>query len=102
MQLEDWNWTFEERTEIQFKHFVMLGAKGMVLAYPTIRPNDSDDFYSKEQVQDHVRLASNAPRMYRCLQSVAKRLEILGIDDVGARALLQEVREELQVVEGQP
>jgi hypothetical protein len=101
MKIEDYTWTFEERTAQQYNHFILLGSKGMVLAYPTIRMRHPEDYYSEDQATTHAKLAANAPRMYRCLQSVVKRLEILSAgDDFGAKQLLAEVRLEIVKITG--
>ena len=99
MKIDDYTWTFEERTAQQYNHFVLVGSKGMVLAYPTIPMRHPEDYYSEGQALTHAKLAANAPSMYRCLQLVAKRLEIVGVDNFAAKHLLKEVRDELQKIE---
>jgi hypothetical protein len=99
MKIEDYTWTLEERTAPQYNHFVLLGSKGMILAYPTIPMRHPEDYYSEDQALTHAKLAANAPRMYRRLQLVAKRLEILSVDDYAAKHLLEEIRDELQRIE---
>jgi hypothetical protein len=89
MKIEDYTWTFEERTAQQYNHFILLGAKGMVLAYPTIPMRHPEDYYSEGQALTHAKLAANAPSMYRCLQLVASRLETLSVDDFAAKHLLE-------------
>jgi hypothetical protein len=71
----------------------------MVLAYPTIPMRHPEDYYSGSQALTHAHLAAQAPSMYRCLQLVAKRLEVLAVDDFAAKHLLEEVRNELQKIE---
>jgi hypothetical protein len=101
MKIEDYTWTFEERTAQQYNHFILLGSKGMVLAYPTIPMRHPEDYYSEDQATTHAKLAANAPRMYRCLQSVVKRLETLSADDdFVAKQLLAEVRLEIVKITG--
>jgi hypothetical protein len=101
MKIEDYTWTFEERTAQRYNHFILLGSKGMVLAYPTTPMRHPEDYYSEDQATTHAKLAANAPRMYRCLQSVVKRLEILSADDdFVAKQLLAEVRLEIVKITG--
>jgi hypothetical protein len=99
MKLDDYTWQFEQRTAKNFNHLILVGSKGMVLAYPTIPVKHPEDYYSEDQVLTHVKLAANAPSMYRCLQLVAQRLEVLSHDSFPATHLLEEVRDELQRIE---
>ena len=99
MKLDDYTWQFEQRTAKNFNHLILVGSKGMVLAYPTIPVKHPEDYYSEDQVLTHVKLAANAPSMYRCLQLVAQRLEVLSHESFPATHLLEEVRDELQRIE---
>jgi len=99
MKIEDYSWQFEERRSQQYNHFILVGSKGMVLAYPTIPMKHPEDYYTEDQAVTHARLAANAPSMYRCLQLVAQRLEVLSVDDFAAKHLLEEVREELRKID---
>lgn len=99
MKIEDYSWQFQERTSQQYSHFVLVGSKGMVLAYPTIPMKHPEDYYTEDQAVIHAKLAANAPSMYRCLQLVAQRLEVLSVENFAAQHLFEEVREELRKVE---
>ena len=99
MKIEDYSWQFEERRSQQYNHFILVGSKGMVLAYPTIPMKHPEDYYTEDQAVTHAKLAAKAPSMYRCLQLVAQRLEVLSVDDFAAKHLLEEVREELRKID---
>ena len=99
MKIEDYSWQFEERRSQQYNHFILVGSKGMVLAYPTIPMKHPEDYYTGDQAVTHAKLAAKAPSMYRCLHVVAQRLEVLSVDDFAAKHLLEEVREELRKID---
>jgi hypothetical protein len=61
MKIEDYSWAFEERTAQQYNHFILLGAKGMVLAYPTIPMRHPEDYYSEDQALNASAQRSSMP-----------------------------------------
>jgi hypothetical protein len=95
------HWTIEERSAAQYNHFVLIGPKGMTQAFPTAPLKHPDHFYSRDEALSQAVLASKAPDMLRLLKATERRLEILSVDDVGARALLDEVRQGLRSIEQQ-
>ncbi|MGM4929707.1 hypothetical protein [Tardiphaga sp. 619_E2_N8_5] len=92
MDIFDYSWTFDERETAQYKHFVLLGSKGMTQAYPTAAMENTQQFYSREEALAHATLAAKAPEMLRLLRSVEKSLQILSVDDVGAQRLLEQLQ----------
>ncbi|KAA0076128.1 hypothetical protein [Tardiphaga sp. P9-11] len=95
MDIYDHSWTFDERRSDQYKHFVLIGSKGMTQAYPTGDLKHPEQFYSREEALANAALAAKAPDMLRLLRSAEKSLEILSVDDVGALRLLQDVQQGL-------
>lgn len=65
MDVIDYNWTLEEREAEQYRHFVLLGSKGMTQAYPTAALKHPEQFYAREEALAHANLAAKAPEMLR-------------------------------------
>jgi len=85
-------WTIDERTTDQYGHFVLLGSKGMTQAFPTIPVGEPGQFYTRDEALAHANLAAKAPEMLRLLRSVEKSLQVLSVDDVSARKLLEQLQ----------
>ena len=80
-RLYDWNWCVEERIEKQYNYFVLLGSKGMVLAYPTVKVAQPNNFYTKEQAVLNATVASQAPELLRAVENIAMEMSLLADED---------------------
>jgi hypothetical protein len=99
--LHDWNWSIEERAEKQYKHFVLLGMKGMAFAYPTITLSDPEAHYSAEEARMNATVASHAPNMLRALERLANHMRYSAEDDPLIRGWRDEVLTEIAIAKGE-
>lgn len=99
MDIWDHSWKFEERETAQYRHFVLLGSKGLTQAFPTTPLKHPEDCYSREEALANAALAAKAPEMLRLLQSVERSLKVLSADDLGAQKLLEHVQAGLKSVQ---
>jgi hypothetical protein len=81
-RLYDWTWSIEERAERQYNQFMIFGSKGMVLAYPTVRPPLTASFYTRDEAALNATVAAHAPEMLRALENLAIEMNLLADEDV--------------------
>jgi hypothetical protein len=100
-QLYDWNWSVEERNERQYNHFVLLGGKGFVLAYPTVKLSQPANLYTKEEAVLNATVASHAPQLLRALENIAMEMSLLADEDIIVRSWRNTLLSAVAVAKGE-
>ncbi|MEX2127503.1 MAG: hypothetical protein WD871_04600 [Xanthobacteraceae bacterium] len=99
--LYDFHWRVEERSFPEYNAFVLLGSKGMALAYPTIPLRFPEENYSREEALLNATVAANAPYMLQLLETLASYMEVDARDDPTVKGWRDKILDEIAVATGE-
>ena len=100
-QLYDFHWAIEEREHAQYNSYVLVGSKGMALAYPIIALKFPEECYTRDEALLNATVAASAPYMLRLLVPLASSLEFRADEDFAIRAWRQEILKEIAEATGE-
>ena len=97
----DFSWSINERQAPEYKAFDLVGEKGVVNWYPTVKLNHPEDFYTQEEALLSATVASNAPYMLRLLRKLAHQMEMEAAENRLVKIWREEILKEISEATGE-